>query len=186
MEDTPSKETLARLFLNRLWVFFSILKEDTTGPPFLPSPQPHPVFRENELEGKTKDRKLFPKLGRAPRLRLPPHPHPTCQPVPPLSDNLPILPHAWHLIRVLGFGPVPLCCIRSTPPVQESSGASSHRHMVPSQVPSWALSPARAPLTFPMSPAGWGRGKRRPQPPVFVPPGPPPTPCAHRPAGTRR
>lgn len=54
--------------------------------------------------------------------------------------------------------------------------ASSHHHMVTSLVPSWAVCPARAPLTIPMSPAGWGRGKRRPPPPAFVPqaPGPPP------------
>ena len=43
-----------------------VKKEDPAGPPFLPSPLPHPVFRENEFEeGKGRGRKPFPMLGRA-------------------------------------------------------------------------------------------------------------------------
>lgn len=84
-------------FLNCLWGFFSILKEGTTGPAFLPSPQPHPVFRENEFEErKTRDRKRFPKLGRAARLGPSLHPQPTCHLAPPISDHLLTAPHAWH------------------------------------------------------------------------------------------
>lgn len=96
MEGTPAEEILAKL--SQLPVeLFSILKEGTTGPPFLPSPQPHPVFRENKFEeGKTRDRKPFPKLGRAARLGPPPHPQPTCLPAPPISDHLQTASHAWH------------------------------------------------------------------------------------------
>lgn len=96
MEGTLAEETLAKL--SQLPVgLFSILKESTTGLLFLPCPQPHPVFRENEFEeGKTRDRKPFPKLGRAARLGPPPHPQPTCQPSPPTSDHLPTATHAWH------------------------------------------------------------------------------------------
>lgn len=44
-------------------------------PPFLPSPKPHPMFRENEFEeGKTRDRKTFSKPGWVARLGSPPHP----------------------------------------------------------------------------------------------------------------
>lgn len=90
--------TLSKAISQQPVGLFSILKEDRTSPLFLPSPQPHPVFRENEFEeGKTRGRKPFPMLGRA--ARLGPFPQaqtqPTCQPVPPLPDHLATVPHAW-------------------------------------------------------------------------------------------
>lgn len=80
---------------------FSILKEDRTSPLSCPALGPTRCSgRTSSEEGKTRGRKPFPMLGRAARLGPLPHPQPqpepTCQPVPPLADHLPILPHTWH------------------------------------------------------------------------------------------
>lgn len=97
MEGTPTEEPLAKLSQPPVGLF-SILKEDTTGPSFLHSPQPHPVFRENEfVEGKRQE--VFPQAGQGCQAGAPAPPpahlsdHPFL-PAPTLSDHLSTLPHA--------------------------------------------------------------------------------------------
>lgn len=134
------------------------------------------MFRENEFEEGQRS-----TLGRAASLGPPPH-----------SASV---GHRSHLCLTIcrpsltpdtsgGPGSVPYTVFQAPQPVQRSAVASPHHHMVPSQVPSWALGPARAPLRLPEEPCG-ARGKtRRPlQPRLCSPaPCPPPSP-APGPAG---
>lgn len=111
-------------------------------------------------------------LGRAARPGHPPYPQPqpTCLTAGPNSFHLPTSLTPGTKEGSPGARPCPPSRCGAPQPVQGRSGASSHHHMVPAQVPSGALRPARAPLTLREEPS-WieGRGKRQASPPPLFP-----------------